>query len=85
MSEDAKSCQDKCTAMCEAGTRDQEGGIQQEPPARCDWRAIVLATFLLCIGAAAAGLGIVKGVAWVAFGGIGLLTVGAWLLVPFLV
>jgi hypothetical protein len=84
MGEDAKSCQDKCTAMCEAGTRDERTRVPPQQP-RCDWRAIVLATFLLCIGAAAAGLGIVKGVAWVAFGGIGLLTVGAWLLVPFLV
>jgi hypothetical protein len=84
MGEDAKSCQDKCTAMCEGGGRDER---TRAPPqqARCDWRTIVLATLLLCIGVAAAGLGIVKGVAWVAFGGIVLTAVGAGLLVPFLV
>ena len=54
-------------------------------PVRCDWRTIVLATTLLCVGIAAAGLGIVKGVAWAAFGGIVLTAVGAGLLVPFLV
>lgn len=84
MGEDAKSCQDKCTAMCEAGTRDERTRAPRQQP-RCDWRAIVLATFLLCIGIAAAGLGIVKGVAWVAFGGVVLTAVGSGLLVPFLV
>ena len=84
MGQGEASCQDKCTAMCEAGTRYQKVSGPPAAPARCDWRAIVLATLLLCIGIAAAGLGLVKGSAWTAFGGVGLTAVGAGLLVPYL-
>jgi hypothetical protein len=63
-----------CTAMC-AGSAPP--AAVKEEKCRCDWTTVIIATILLCLGAAGAGLGFIRSQTWLAFGGTAIAIAGA--------